>query len=156
MIEISKAAFVDLIEIMRLQKTAFLQEAQLLRNYNIEPLTQKLRELEEEFSHSIILKAWDPEDKNREILGSVRGRQDKDTLYIGKLMVHPRHQRKGLGRRLLKAIEEQFPAAARCELFTGGSSRSNMELYAKNGYSEFKRADSGLGFDLVFMEKQKI
>lgn len=43
--------------------------------------------------------------KSGELLGCVFAAQQPDSLYIGKLAVHPEHQRKGIGRRLMDAVE---------------------------------------------------
>ena len=125
MIEIDKATAADLIEIMRLQKITFLSEAELLCNFDIQPLKQNLSELEAEFNHGVILKAWEPDDSSAEIIGSVRGHIADGTLHIGKLMVHPAKQHQGLGVRLLKAIENRHPAAKRYELFTSALNDKN-------------------------------
>lgn len=155
MIEINKATAADLIEIMRLQKTTFLSEAELLRNFDIQPLKQNLSELEAEFNRGVILKAWDPDDFSEEIVGSVRGHLVDGTLHIGKLMVHPLQQRKGLGGRLMRAMENWYPSVKRFELFTNSLNPGNLAFYDRNGYREFARRDSGQGFELVFMEKLK-
>ena len=62
--EITKAAFEDLLKILELQKLAYLSEAKLLNNYSIQPLTQTLKELENEFDKNIILKLTD-ENNNK-------------------------------------------------------------------------------------------
>lgn len=144
-----------MLDIMRLQKITFLSEAELLNNYDILPLKQTLRELEDEFARGVILKAvyCESEGEPDEIVGSVRGYTAGDTLYVGKLMVHPKFQRQGLGRQLLTAIEAVFPGVKRCELFTSDLSVGNLRLYKDHGYVEFSRKDSGQGFNLVFMEK---
>lgn len=155
MIKIDKATAADLIEIMRLQKITFLSEAELLHNFNIQPLRQNLSELEAEFNRGVILKAWDACDPSEEIIGSVRGYLIDGTLYIGKLMVHPLRQKRGLGSRLLQAIENWYQDVKRCELFTSGLSQCNLDLYVNNGYRVFDRRDSGQGFELMYMEKNK-
>ena len=67
--EIKKAVYKDLSEILDLQKLAYLSEAQLLNNYSIQPLTQTLQELEGEFDGHIILKLTD--DSNDMIIGYI-------------------------------------------------------------------------------------
>lgn len=60
-----------------------------------------MNEVITEYNKGVILKAV----ANGHIVGSVRAYADGDTVYIGKLMVHPDHQEKGLGKKLLSAIE---------------------------------------------------
>ena len=44
------------------------------------------------------------------IIGSVRGNVlDPDSVYIGRLIVHPDYQNQGIGTKLLKTIEARYP-----------------------------------------------
>lgn len=149
LMNIQQAELIDLPIILQLQKITYLSEAQLLNNYNIPPLTQTLTELEQEFHKGIVLKAT---DETNTIIGSIRAYQNKETLYIGKLMVHPTYQNKGIGGQLLLAIESYFPKA-RYELFTSDRSLKNLSLYTKNGYKEFKRETINNNLVFVFLEK---
>ena len=45
-------------------------------------------------------------------------------------MVHPQHQRQGIGGSLMQTIESMFPEASKFELFTGNRSEGNIRLYA--------------------------
>ena len=97
---------------------------------------------------SVILKATE----NGKIIGSVRGRQSQNTVFIGKLMVHPERQNRGLGTTLLRAIEQQFPNQ-RYELFTSTKSRSNIAFYEKSGYTIFKEKQINDDLRFVYLEK---
>ncbi|MCL2145386.1 MAG: GNAT family N-acetyltransferase [Endomicrobia bacterium] len=147
--KILKAENKDLPEIYKLQKEAYISEAEIHNNYSIQPLTQTLEEAEKEFDRGIVLKAVNEDGK---ITGSVRGFTDGGTLYIGKLMVHPDFQNKGIGKKLLSSIEELFPDL-RYELFTSTKSDKNLAVYTKSGYKEFKREYMPDGVDFVYMEK---
>jgi hypothetical protein len=48
-VEIIKAIYEDLPEILNLQKLTYLNEAKLLNDYSIQPLKQTLDELNDEF-----------------------------------------------------------------------------------------------------------
>ena len=148
--EILKASYNDLHKILRLQKLAYLSEAKLVNNYAIQPLTQTLDELENEFDKNIILKLV---NENNEIIGSVRAYEENNRVYIGKLIVHPDYQNKGLGTKLLKTIETYFENKS-FELFTSSKSDKNLRLYEKNGYKEFARQKISEGLEIVFMEKK--
>lgn len=89
--KIIKAKIEDLPEILILQKLSFKSEAQMLNDFSIQPLTQTLKSITEEFNKGVILKAVDEENSN-EIIGSVRGYIFEDTLHIGKLVVKPSYQ----------------------------------------------------------------
>jgi ribosomal protein S18 acetylase RimI-like enzyme len=90
-----------------------------------------------------------------EIVGSVRAYLEKGTAYIGRLMVKPDSQNKGIGTKLMQAIEEHFRMADRYELFTGHRSARNLYLYRKLGYREFKQVPVNDWIVLVFLEKNR-
>ncbi len=71
-------------------------------------------------------------------------------------MVKPDSQNKGIGTKLMQAIEEYFKMADRYELFTGHRSARNLYLYRKLGYREFKRVTVNDWITLVFLEKSRI
>ncbi|WP_366935029.1 GNAT family N-acetyltransferase [Phascolarctobacterium sp.] len=63
-------------------------------------------------------------DQTGRIIGSIRAQKQEDSVYIGKLMVHPAYQRQGLGSRLLQEIERTV-VGRRYELFTSSRSMRN-------------------------------
>ena len=149
MIVIEKACKEDSAEILKLQYIAYQSEAMLFGTTDIPPLKQTLEEVLQEFQRGIILKTT---DENGNIIGSVRAYQENGTAYIGKLMVHPDFQKKGIGSMLLSEIEKQFPSM-RYELFTSTRSVSNIRLYQKLGYRIFKEENVTEELQFVYMEK---
>lgn len=149
MILIKKAQKEDLEEILKLQYLAYQSEAKLFGNMDIPPLKQTLEEVYDEFQKGAILKAlYDGEV----IVGSVRAYQDGGTVYIGKLMVHPKMQKKGIGTKLLLEIENEYPNQ-RYELFTSTRSAKNIALYQKLGYKIFDEKQVTEELRFVYMEK---
>ena len=139
--EIQRATVADASEILALQKLAYQSEAELHDAYDIPPLTQTLAEMEADLERQHVLKLVQaaPDGRPR-IVGSVRAFEKEGTCHIGRLIVHPEHQNRGLGTRLLREIECAFAGeCARYELFTGHKSARNLYLYGKLGYTEFKR-----------------
>lgn len=149
MITIDKAQENDLQEILALQYIAYQSEAKLFNNMDIPPLKQTIDEVYDEFSKGTFLKAV---DEKGVIIGSVRAYQENNTVYIGKLMVHPDMQKKGLGSKLLLAIEAKYPNK-RYELFTSTKSISNIKLYEKLGYKIFKKEAISQELQFVYLEK---
>jgi ribosomal protein S18 acetylase RimI-like enzyme len=88
------------------------------------------------------------------IIGSVRGVRNGDTCEIGRLIVHPGVQGRGIGTRLMQEIEGSFTGAARFELFTGHKSERNIRLYQKLRYTVFRTERISDNLQLVFMEKK--
>jgi GNAT superfamily N-acetyltransferase len=150
-IDILKANQNDLETILQLQKDCYLSEAEIYNDYNIPPLQQDLKSLENEFKNTTILKAV----INGEIVGSVRGFVENETAYIGKLIVKKDFQNKGIGRLLLDSIESFFKDCNRFELFTGIKSEKNLYLYNKLGYKEFKRQLINDNLTMIYLEKIK-
>lgn len=146
---IEKAQKEDLAEILKLQYLAYQSEAKLFGDMDIPPLKQTIEEVYNEFEKGIILKAI---DENGVIIGSVRAYQDGGTVYIGKLMVHPERQKKGIGTKLLLEIETEYPDQ-RYELFTSTKSISNIRLYEKLGYKIFKEEAVSPELQFVYLQK---
>ncbi|WP_074410379.1 MULTISPECIES: GNAT family N-acetyltransferase [Aquimarina] len=147
--KISLAEKKDLKSILELQKTCYLEEAELYNDFSIPPLTQTLASIELDFENEKILKI----ESDGEIIGSVRGSLDSGTCKIGRLIVKKEFRKQGLGTRLMNQIESQFDVAKRFELFTGHKSDRNLVLYTKLGYSEFRKQRINKKLELIFLEK---
>ena len=146
---IKKAGREDLEEILQLQYLAYQSEAALFGTKDIPPLKQTLEEVRQEFQNGVILKMVSEDGR---IIGSVRAREEKGTVYIGKLMVHPDCRGRGCGTRLLNDIESCFPGK-RYELFTSTRSEANIRLYQRQGYRIFDRKP--VKDELVFVYLRK-
>ena len=146
---ITKAQQKDLEEILKLQYLAYQSEAALFGNKDIPPLKQTLDEVIEEYNEGLVLKMT---DGSGVIIGSVRAKEKAGTVYIGKLMVRPDHQKKGYGKRLLLEVEQYYPGK-RYELFTSTRSKDNIRLYESAGYREFDRKAVDDELIFVYMEK---
>jgi len=150
---IKKAELYDLKEILKLQKLAYISEAELYDDFSIEPLKQSIDEIINEHENGIILKAL-TDDYN--IIGSIRGYKHKRTVYINKLVVHPDYQNKGIGGNLLKSIEKHFIDIGfidEFKLFTGYKSLKNIYLYKKLGYIKFKCEKISENLEFIHFKK---
>ena len=148
--QIERAATQDAAEILALQKLAYQSEAAIYNDDTIPPLVQTLEETLADFARQIVIKIVD----GGCIVGSVRGYKQDGTCYVGKLIVHPDCQNRGLGTRLLREIEAVFNRAARFELFTGSKSAKNLYLYHKLGYVPFREQAISEHVSLIFLEKR--
>ena len=146
---IFKASQSDLQEILSLQYLAFRSEAVVLNNPEIPPLKQTLAELQEEFATQIFLKAV---DDNGSIVGSVRYFSEGDTVYIGKLIVNPDFQGRGIGTSLLLEVEKLCPSK-RYELFTRSNNFRNLSIYERLGYKIFDEKPVMKDLTFAYLEK---
>jgi ribosomal protein S18 acetylase RimI-like enzyme len=150
-VTIERADAADAAEILELQKLAYQSEAAIYDDFTIPPLTQTLGEITADFERQVFLKA----SADETIIGSVRAHQAEETCFIGRLIVHPNFQDRGIGTRLMGEIEKAFRQAKRYELFTGHKSERNLHLYQKLGYEPFRTRVLTQDLTLVFLEKRK-
>ena len=88
------------------------------------------------------------------VVGAVRARVQGTVLHVGRLTVAPDWQGRGIGSRLLSAVErhhgDQVDTAA---LFTGHLSAANLTMYTRRGYREQRREHLRPGVVLVHLTK---
>ena len=149
MLDIIHAEVADAEAIIRLQRLAYQSEAERYNDWSLPALTQTVESLQTEFAQHIILKAV----KGDEIVGSVRAFMQQDVCKIGRLIVHPHHQRQGIGSHLLRSVETLHRHARLFELFTGSKSLDNIRLYQKHGYTISHSQQLSPGVELVFLQK---
>lgn len=147
---IERAAVSDAEEILSLQKLAYRSEAEIYNDFNIPPLLQTLESIKKDFEEQFFLKAV----INGKIAASVRAYQKDETCYIGRLIVHPDFQNRGVGTKLMDEIERVFNTCKRYELSTGDKSEKNLYLYQKLGYKIFKKAKITDQTMIVYLEKK--
>ncbi|MFG3439320.1 GNAT family N-acetyltransferase [Nonomuraea sp. NPDC047897] len=133
--EIERAVPADAGEILTVQRAAYVTEAQLYGDPFLPPLVESMGQVSTTIRDAVVLKATD----EGRIVGSVRGRLSGTTCLVGRLVVAPDRQRRGLGAALLAALHEQLPQAAAFDLFTGHLSEGNLRLYRRLGYRETRR-----------------
>lgn len=148
-VQIENASKSDLEQILALQKEAYTAEAKLYGDYSLPPLTQSYEEIEEDFRKQLFLKAVN--DGN--LIGSVRAFDKEGICYIGRLIIDSKYQNRGLGSKLLQAIEARFRGSMRYELFTGHRSKKNLYLYKKLGYEIYRKQKVSESLTLVFLKK---
>jgi tRNA (guanine37-N1)-methyltransferase len=131
-ITIARATAADAGELLTLQRAAYVPEGRMHDSFDFPPLTDDLARTEQIIATSTCLVAR----RAGRLVGSVFGvLQDDAAWFIGRLMVVPDLQGKGLGRRLLDEIEAAAPAEATSSvLVTGANSTFNQAFYTRRGY----------------------
>lgn len=141
----------DAGETLTLQRAAFVQEALIYDSVQMPPLTQTLDEIRAELIDNLGCVARE----GGRMLGAVRARADGALLLIGRLAIAPDVQGRGIGSRLLEAVEQRGRehGCREAELFTGSLSEANLRLYARAGYRETTRVQGDDGIEQVFLRK---
>jgi len=141
----------DAGEVLTLQRAAFVQEALIYDTVRLPPLTQTLDELGAELVENLGCVAH---ERGR-MIGAARARVDGGLLLIGRIAIAPDAQGRGIGTRLLDAVEERGRQAGcrEAELFTGSLSEANLRLYRRTGYRESGRVEGDDGIEQVFLRK---
>ena len=141
----------DLSRILELQKIAYQSEALIYDDFNLPPLTQTLDEILKESQLETIYKY----EIDGNIVASVRCRiTENDVLYIGRLIVAPPFQNKGIATSMLRQIENLYSNSVKSySLFTGHLSEKNLHLYKKLGYKKIRQEPLTDNCMLVYMEK---
>lgn len=138
-------------ELLALQKLCFREEAELHGEFDIPPLTQTLDSLLEELGTRTVLTAW----AGSRLVGSVRARREGPACHIERLIVHPEFRGQGIGSALMAAIEAVHAGVTDFELFTGERSSRNLRLYARLGYTPYRRQHLTPRLTLVFLRKRR-
>ena len=134
--EVVPAVRADAGEILTLQRACWVQEALDNDTLEIPALHESLETVAgslDEWSYYVVR-------VEGRLVGAVRGRLDTHggaTVWdIGRIMVAPDLQGRGLGRLLLEHIQAVAPAEATTYLlFTGAASADNQRMYKKAGFS---------------------
>lgn len=148
---ISPALVEDAGEVLTLQRAAYVTEAQLYGDFHLPALTQSLDDLCAELKLGLAFKATLASGR---VVGGVRARFDEGVLHVGRLIVAPDQQGKGIGSALLQRVEGEAPAGTeKYALFTGHLSSANLRLYERHGYLEVRQEVLHPGVTLVHMEK---
>ncbi|MEV4354683.1 GNAT family N-acetyltransferase [Nonomuraea sp. NPDC049625] len=132
---IERATTADAGEILTLQRAAYVSEAQLYGDPYIPPLIESLEQVRKVIEGAVVLKALD----SGRVIGAVRGQVSGTTCLVGRLVVAPDRQGRGIGTALLTALHEAVPEAEAFDLFTGHLSGVNLKLYRRLGYRETSR-----------------
>ncbi|HRK48215.1 MAG TPA: GNAT family N-acetyltransferase, partial [Nocardioides sp.] len=137
--EIVPAVPGDAGELLTLQRACWVQEA--LANDSLADIPALHESLDDVLDWMRDWSTWVVRSEGR-LVGAVRGRLEPVegsgrgfAWAIGRVMVAPDLQGRGLGRALLAHIESvAAPEATSYRLFTGARSTDNIRMYKKAGY----------------------
>ncbi len=139
----------DLPELLSLQKRAFEPVAEKVSWKDIPQMTDTIDNCIAEYGKETILKMLADDGS---IIGSVRGYVEDGSLYIGRLMVDPAYQGKGLGRVLQRKLESMFQFR-REWLCSYVDDVATYDFYHRDGFVEYDIYEVGNGVMAAHMEK---
>jgi GNAT superfamily N-acetyltransferase len=146
---IVSARLEDAPAMLALQRLAFEPEARACGSREIPPLQETVATIEAHIREATVLKAMDGD----RLVGAIRGVMTGDTCVVRVLVVADDQRGKGLGARLLAAIEAAHPQAARFELTTNMVMVGNVRFYLRHGYEVVEQIQHAPTIRLAFMRK---
>ncbi|HEU5159626.1 MAG TPA: GNAT family N-acetyltransferase [Streptosporangiaceae bacterium] len=151
-IRIEPAVPADAGEILTVQRAAYVAEAQLYGDPFILPLVESLDQIRALVSGAaVVLVAR----HGVRLAGAVQGRLRDQTCVIGRHVVAPDLQGRGIGTRLMRAIEDAVAGrAGTLALSAGHLSDGTLRLYRRLGYAETHRERFAAHLTLVHMRKK--
>lgn len=126
---IEPATQADAGPLLVVQRSAYVIEAQRYGTPYLPPLLETLDEVLASIRAGGVLVAR----LAGRVVGSVRWRLTDDVCAVSRLSVATDLQGRGVGGRLLNAVEEAAGAGP-YTLFTGAESADNIRLYERHGY----------------------
>jgi GNAT superfamily N-acetyltransferase len=139
----------DAPAMLALQRLAFEPEARACQSRAIPPLMESVADIVAHVRTATVLKAMDGD----RLVGAIRGIVDGDACLVRVLVVAPDQQGRGLGARLLEAIERAHPDVARFELTTNMIMVGNVRFYLRHGYEVVEQVQHAPTIRLAFMRK---
>lgn len=133
-LDVRPAVPADAGELFTLQRACWLQELEANPGVEIPALRESLDDVRRGLGEWTVRVAREP--SSGRLVGAVRGRLDRHGEWdIGRIMVAPDLQGRGLGRALLELVEDLAPDGVETfVLFTGAGSLDNQRMYKKAGF----------------------
>jgi tRNA (guanine37-N1)-methyltransferase len=132
-LDVRPAVPADAGELYTLQRACWLQELEANPGVEIPALRESLDDVRTGLGEWTVRVAREP--SSGRLVGAVRGRVEHGEWDIGRVMVAPDLQGRGLGRALLELVEGLAPAeVSTYVLYTGAGSSDNLRMYKKAGF----------------------
>ncbi len=134
--------------LLSLQRAAYRVEADLLGVVTLPALTESAAQLRA--SGESFLGAYD----GPRLVGAVSWRREGTLLDIHRLVVHPDAFRRGVGSRLLHALEGVEHDVTRTIVATGAANPPARGLYESRGFTPHEERTAPGGVPIVIYERR--
>ncbi|MFJ7183781.1 GNAT family N-acetyltransferase [Lysinibacillus xylanilyticus] len=127
-IDITNLKFAE--EVLNIQIASYKVEAEIIDFYDIPPLKDTVYTLQQcgETFFGYYL--------NEELCGVISIKVVNSIIDIHRLMVHPKHFKKGIAKMLLDFIENDIEGFEKIIVSTGSKNTPAVTFYLKNGFSK--------------------
>lgn len=117
-------------EVFNIQVPSYKVEAKIIGLHDIPPLRDTVESLQQcgETFFGYYL--------NGELCGAISIKTAKCVIDIHRLMVHPKHFRKGIAKKLLDFVESDKGEFGTIIVSTGTKNTPAVDFYLKNGFSK--------------------
>ncbi|MFS0597523.1 GNAT family N-acetyltransferase [Peribacillus frigoritolerans] len=130
-ITIKRTSLTEVDMLLAIQKEVFAEDYALYEDHDSTPVNEteaKLIENIERFFHYTIL-------SDNAIIGAIDIRPlDENRLRLSKFFLRNEFQNKGLGSKIIKLMESEFPLIKDWSLYTPYLNKRNHHFYEKLGY----------------------
>jgi len=136
-------------KLLVLQKASYAAEAALIGTWDIPPLKDTPRTLARcgETCYGYF--------EGDSLVGAISYKCENDTLDIHRLVVHPDHFRKGIGRSLVAFMQETEPKARKVVVSTGAENHPARNLYLSLGFRKTGEAEVARALRIAYLEKER-
>ncbi|MBE4907501.1 GNAT family N-acetyltransferase [Bacillus luteolus] len=133
--------------VLDVQIPAYQVEAEIIQFYDLPPLkdtVESLTQCGETFIGFYI---------DGELCGVISYKIENTVIDIHRLVVHPRHFRKGIAKGLLEFVESSFNASYSLTVSTGAKNSPAITFYNKNGFTKTKEIPITEGLTIACFRK---
>lgn len=134
-------------DVLNIQIPSYKVEAEIIGSYDIPPLKDTVHTLQN--CEETFIGYYEDE----ELCGALSFKANDAEIDIHRLIVHPKHFRKGIAQLLLNFIESNLKAEI-MKVATGSKNTPAVNFYKKNGFQLIKEVSVNEQLSLAFFEKK--
>ncbi|RXJ04205.1 N-acetyltransferase [Anaerobacillus alkaliphilus] len=133
--------------VLNIQIPSYRVEAEIIGSDDIPPLKDTVHSLQD------CGETFFGYYEDHELCGAISIKVENDEVDIHRLIVHPKHFRKGFAQSLLDFVINNF-ARKIIKVATGSKNTPAVNFYRKNGFDSIKEVKINEQLSLTFFEKK--